>query len=132
MKLPQQAASSWQTRKMFVAQQLAWYLFSILHDWDRVYKRGGRLFILSRGKDLLTRVTSGMTQTVTASACAKLKTQTAKVDLKKNICLRGLYPLTLSKHDAVNRRGTVEVACRPIFRDIYRPAISIPRLLYPS
>ena len=77
---------------MFVALQLAWNLFFIQHDWDRVYTRGGRLFILSRGKDLLTRVTRGMTQSVTASACAKLKTQTAKVDLKKNICLLEFYP----------------------------------------
>jgi len=117
---------------MFVALQLTWDLFSIEHDWGRVYTRGGRLFILSQGKDLLTRVTRSMTQTVTASACAKLKTQTAKVDLKKSICLRGFFPLTLSKNDAVKSRGTVVVACRPNFLDIYRTATSMPRLLFPS
>jgi hypothetical protein len=73
-----------------------------------------------------------MTQTVTASACAKLKTQTAKVYLKKNICLRGFYPLTLSKHDAMKSHAKVEVACRPILLDIYRPTTFMPRLLYPS
>ena len=110
---------------------VAWDLFSIEHDWDRVYTRGGRLFILSRGKDLLTRVTRGMTQTTTASACAKLKTQTAKADLKKYVCLREFYPLSLSKHDAVKNHGKVEVACGPVLLDIYTPATFVPRFCIP-